>query len=204
MYTLYYSQGACSLATQVILHELDLPVEIIDKSTVENFAALNPAGTVPVLRDGDTIFNEGAAILLHILGTKENALLPSTGPDLHRGIEAIMFANATMHPAYSKLFFGAKAITDETAKQAYFETGATAINKLWAIVNDHIGAQNYLFGDQVSPADILLAVYSTWGQYFPVSIELGENSERMINNVQARESYKKAVAAEAEHTAKAA
>lgn len=204
MYTLYYSQGACSLATQVVLHELGLPVEIIDKNTVENFSALNPAGTVPVLRKGDTIFNEGAAILLHILGAKENALLPSAGPDRHTGIEAIMFANATMHPAYSKLFFGANAITDEAAKQAYFEAGAAAINKLWAIVNDRIGTKNYLFGDQVSAADILLAVYSTWGQYFPVSIELGENSERMIKNVQARESYQKAVAAEAKHAVKAA
>lgn len=204
MYTLYYSQGACSLATQVVLHELGLPVEIIDKKTVENFSALNPAGTVPVLRKGDTIFNEGAAILLHILGAKENALLPSTGPDRHTGIEAIMFANATMHPAYSKLFFGANSITEEAAKQAYFDAGAAAINKLWAIVNDRIGTKNYLFGDQVSAADILLAVYSTWGQYFPVSIELGENSERMIKNVQARESYQKAVAAEAKHAVKAA
>lgn len=204
MYTLYYSQGACSLATQVVLHELELPVEIIDKNTVENFHELNPAGTVPVLVKDGIVFNEGAAVMLHILGVKENTLLPQNTDTDQRFIEAIMFANATMHPAYGKLFFGANAISDEVAKQAYFEASAAAINKLWAIVNERIGSQNYLFGNNISPADIMLAVYSTWGQYFPVDIKLGENTERMIKNVQARESYKKAVAAEAKNAAKAA
>ncbi len=49
MYTLYYLPDACPLATQVVLHELDQPVEIINMQTVENFSAINPVGTVPVL-----------------------------------------------------------------------------------------------------------------------------------------------------------
>ncbi len=204
MYTLYYSPGACSLATQVVMHELGLPVTIIDKGSIDNFETINPARTVPVLVNGDTTFNEGAAILLHILDQTENSMLAADGPAHQSGIEAIMFANATMHPAYSKLFFGVRAITDETAKQAYFDQCAKAINKLWAIVDSRIGAKDYLLGDTISPADILLAVYSTWGQYFPVTIELGENTERMIQNVQARDSYQKAVAAEADHAAEAA
>jgi len=203
MYTLYYSPGACSLATQTVLHELDLPVSIIDKSSVHNFNDLNPAGTVPVLVDGDTVLNEGAAILLYILGKTENNLLPAGGPERQAGIEAIMFANATMHPAYGRLFFGAGAITDDAAKEAYFEQSAMAINKLWRIIDARIGSKNYLLGDTVSPADILLTVYANWGQYFPVTIELGQNTERMIKNVQARDSYKKAVAAETDHASKA-
>ena len=48
MYTLYYIPGACSLATQVVIHELDQAVEIIDKQKVENFSAINPVGTVHI------------------------------------------------------------------------------------------------------------------------------------------------------------
>lgn len=201
MYTLYYAPGACSLATQTVLHELDLPVSIVDKNTVANFTQLNPAGTVPVLKTGDVILNEGAAILLHLLDSKANHLMPGNDFERQQVIEAIMFANATVHPAYGRLFFGANAIEDKKAQQSFFNQSADAINKLWRIVNDRIGDNDYLLGDRISPADILLTVYSDWGQYFPVSIEVGTNSKRMIANVKARPSFQKAIAAEAQRAA---
>ena len=52
MYTLYYSPGACSVATQVVLHELQQDVKIIDVQQLDNFKAINPVGTVPTLVDG--------------------------------------------------------------------------------------------------------------------------------------------------------
>ena len=110
MYTLYYLPDACSLATQVILHELKQPVNIINRETVNDFKAINPVGSVPVLVNKADIkkeegsephtYREGAAIIFHLLNTHSNTLMPIQGIARDRAIENIMFANATMHPAY--------------------------------------------------------------------------------------------------------
>lgn len=197
MYTLYYMPGACSLATHTVMNELGLEVNAIDKNGVEDYAAINPAGSVPTLMSDTLTLREGVSILLYLLDTYDNDLLATEGALRHAQIDAITFANATMHPAYGRLFFGANNITDDDAKLAFLTKSAEVINKLWRSVNEQIGDKDFLFGDKVSPADILLAVYSTWGQYFPVAITLGENTERMVRNVQAMPSYQAAQEAQA-------
>lgn len=215
MYTLYYSPGACSLATQVILHELDQAVEIKNVQQVENFKSINPVGAVPVLLDddllnadeesGDKALTEGAAIILYLLQKHENTLLPATGYEYQQGVENIMFANATMHPAYSRLFFIAQAISDENihdkkVKQAAFNAAAESISNLWQVVEQKLSMQVdgglFLGGTKPSAADILLSVYSRWGASFPVDITLGPKTQAMITAVLALPSFKKALAAE--------
>ena len=200
MYTLYYLPDACSLATQVVLHELDQKVEIIDMQTVENFSAINPVGTVPVLVDNGSIRTEGAAILLHLLNKYENNMLPASGTGnedvREHAIENILFANATMHPSYSRLFFIAQNISDETSKQSAFESAARSISHLWQVVEKKLAKQTYLGGDTPSAADILLAVYSRWGASFPVDITMGANTQKMLAAVLAMPNFERALAAE--------
>lgn len=105
MYTLYFIPGACSLATQAILNELDQESTLVHKLEADHFETLNPVGTVPVLVDGDKVLNEGVAIILHLLNKHKNRLIPERGDARHQAIEHMMFANATMHPAYGRLFF---------------------------------------------------------------------------------------------------
>ena len=119
MYTLYYHPNACSLATHTILNMIAQPVEIIFRDAAENFLEINPANVVPVLKDGDCYLKEGAAILLHLLNKHDNDLLPKSGPERQRAIENMMFANATMHPAYGKFFFAAKHFQNEDARNEF-------------------------------------------------------------------------------------
>ncbi len=198
MYTLYYTQGACSLATQVVLHELNQRVKIINKNKVADFGAINPVGTIPVLvdSDGDKRLTEGAAIMLYLLNKHQSSLFPESSEEQQKAIEDIMFANATMHPAYSKLFFIAQNIHDENAKTEAFNAGATSINKLWQVVESKLASKTALGKDNITAADIMLSVYATWGQYFPVTIVLGERTSKMITTVQSIPSFIKAVQAE--------
>lgn len=196
MYKLYYMQGACSLATQVVLHELGQEVQIIDKNNVDNFTAFNPVGTVPVLIDHDKSLTEGAAIMLYLLNKHGNSLLPASGEERQKAIEDIMFANATMHPAYSKLFFIAQNINDENAKLEAFNAAAKVINSLWEVVESRLEIKEAADTYRLSAADIMLAVYSTWGQHFPVDIIFGERAAKMLTAVQSMPTFKKAVKAE--------
>lgn len=196
MYELYYLPDACSLATHTVLHELGQPVRLIDRNVATGFTALNPVGAVPVLVDGDLVLREGVAILIHLLETHDSPMLPSAGPGRRQAIESMLFANATMHPAYGRLFFIAEHIRDEAARAEAFQAAVEAIDALWRVVDRQVGDKAYLDGDDLSVADVLLTVYSRWGAHFPVRITLGANSERMIANVLARPSFQRALAAE--------
>ncbi|MDW7549073.1 glutathione S-transferase family protein [Pseudoalteromonas sp. SCSIO 43201] len=201
MYTLYYLPGACALATQVILRELKQPFELVDKRGVDNFLAINPTGKVPVLNDGENTLVEGAAILLYLLNKHENNLLPQADAfHKQQAIENLLFANATMHPAYNRLFFATGAIADERARQPFLEAAAIAINELWMLVEKKLEQQTFLGGDQISAADIMLAVYARWGAYFPVDIIIPEKVRKMLAAVEARPSFTASIAAEQAHS----
>lgn len=189
MYTLYYKTGACSLATQVVLREIGQEFNLINKDTIKDFQSINPVGAVPVLVDGESTLTEGVAIILHLLNKHANKLLPTSGPARQLALQNLLFANATMHPSYAKLFFLAESMTDCDAKQAAFESTATSINHLWSVVEQKLSDKPFLDGDQYSPADILLAVYHSWGQYFPVDIIIGEKTEKMINAINQLENF---------------
>lgn len=191
MYTLYYSQGACSVATQVVLRELGQELTIIDVAKLNDFIAINPVGSVPVLVDGNNTLTEGAAIMLHILNKHKSSLFPENKHDRQQALQDIMFANATMHPAYGRLFFLGQNISDEKVKQEAFNTAAYCINKLWQVVENQLTNKNFLGGDSPSAADIMLAVYSRWGAYFPIDITFGEKTLKMLNAVQAMPNFKK-------------
>ena len=196
MYTLYYLPDACSLATHVLIHELGQKVKIIDKQKVGNFTAINPVGTVPVLIDNGNTLREGAAVILYLLNKHQNTMLPVAGPAREHAIQDIMFANATMHPAYSRLFFIAQNIVDEKTRQSSFEAAAQAITRLWQVVEQQLAKQKFLGGDKASAADIMLTVYSRWGASFPVTIPMGQNTKNMVKVLESMPSFQRALAAE--------
>jgi glutathione S-transferase len=199
MYTLYFIPNACSLATQAVLNELDQESTLVHKLDANHFEALNPVGTVPVLVDGDKVINEGVAVILYLLNKHKNNLIPESGDARHRAIENMMFANATMHPAYGRLFFAQANVSDAAARQQVFDSAAVAINKLWQVVEARLEHTPYLGGHDISPADILLAVYSRWGEFFPVDIVLGPNSRLMVDAVLKRDSMQRAIQREQDY-----
>ena len=203
MYTLYFIPGACSLATEAILNELDQESTLVHKLDADHFETLNPVGTVPVLVDGDKVLNEGVSIILHLLNKHKNNLIPESGETRHRAIENMMFANATMHPAYGRLFFAQSNLGNAATRQQVFDSAAVAINKLWQVVEAKLEHTPYLGGQDISPADILLAVYSRWGDFFPVDIVLGPNSRRMVDAVLKRDSMQRAIQREQDYSAEA-
>lgn len=196
MYTLYYSQGACSVATQVVLRELDQSVNIIDVKQFENFKEVNQVGAVPVLFDGKNTLTEGGAIMLYLLDKHSSPMLPVDGIARQKAIQDIMFANATMHPAYGRLFFIEANISDEISKNISFSAAAKLINDLWNVVENELTTKPFLGGHNPSAADIMLTVYSTWGAYFPLDITFGEKTMAMLDAVQKMPSFQKTIEAE--------
>ncbi|MDK1313366.1 glutathione S-transferase family protein [Pseudoalteromonas ardens] len=197
MYTLYYIQEACSLAVNTVLRELEQDVTLIRADTHSDFSTVNPAQQVPVLIDGDEKLVEGAAIMLHLTSKHPSHLFPTEpGPVRRRAIEQLLFANATMHPAYSRLFFIARVMQHGTVRQQLFEAAAKGINQLWQQVESQLQSQPFLGGQHASVADILLAVYSRWGAAFEVDIVIPPRTTQMIEAVKHMPGFVAALQAE--------
>jgi glutathione S-transferase len=202
MYTLYYSSGTCSLAVHVLLKELAVPHEIKNanapdgKRTAE-FSALGKRTSVPVLVEDGTIIREGGAMLTYLMDKHNSPMLPKNGLARAKALEWLMFANATLHPAYSRVFFLLRNMPDSEAKQQVLKAAIDSINALWAEVNGELETRPYICGDQCTAADILLTVISHWGrQTFPHPVALGANVERLVAEIVARPAYQEALQAE--------
>lgn len=193
--------GACSMAIHVVLNELKQEVKLENVRVPEGqtrsaeFLKISPRGQVPVLveEDGNSI-REGAAIILYLLDKHNSEMLPKSAKDRAKALEWLMFANATMHPAYSRIFFTMRNNLDQGAKDQIFKITAEQINKLWAEVDEQLAKTRFLCGDQISAADILLTVIANWGVgMFPFQINHGENVKRMLREIVARPTFKLAL-----------
>lgn len=185
---LYYSPGACSLATRIVLHEagLDADYERVDlkaKLTERgaDYLALNPAGSVPllVLDDGQAV-TENVAIL---------TLLAEMAPKLGNGgplgqirlIEMLSFLSTELHIAFKPYFHGAEG--EELAE------AAEAVGRRLDLIADRM-VDPYLFGSHFSVADAYLFVMLRWGHGFhiPLPPSLGELYHRILERDTVRQS----------------
>lgn len=193
MYKFYYMPGACSLAIHALLNELQQDVQIIDRNKAQDFEQLESRGMVPVLVDNGQVIREGAAIVLYLLEKHKNQMLPEGGLEKARFIEWLMFANATMHPAYSRLFFIGRSLSDGPAKEQALNAASNIINTLWESVEKQLQQNAFVCGPRLTVVDMMLTVYSSWGEYFPVDIVLGERTRDVIAAVRAHPAFVKAV-----------
>ncbi|MDE3059812.1 MAG: glutathione S-transferase family protein [Pseudomonadota bacterium] len=202
MYKLYYSPGACSMAVHVILNELGVQFEAVNankpgtKDRSPEFLKINPRGAVPVLDDDGQVIREGAAIIIHLLEQHPSAMLPTSGRERDTALEWLMFANATVHPGYSKMFFIMKNVQDKAVQEQLYKAGAAQIEKYWQEIDERLAKMPYICGKDITAADILLTVFANWNSYFPVPIRMGDNVKRLLKEISSRPSYQKALKTE--------
>ncbi|WP_440056961.1 glutathione S-transferase family protein (plasmid) [Pseudoalteromonas sp. T1lg65] len=196
MYTLYFFPDACSLATHAVMRELNLQFDLVNTRGLADFRSINPVGVVPVLKHDEVTLFEGAAIMLYLLENHDNDLFPTEPVARQQAIEDIMFANATMHSAYSKVFFGANHISNREAKAQYLAAAAEHINSLWQVVENKLAEQPFLGGTTPSAADIMLSVYARWNAFFDLEIIIPTKTLVMIDKVQSRPTFQAAIQAE--------
>ena len=165
---LYYSPGACSLATRIALHEagiaagfekVDLRAKVTEHG--DDYTAINPAGSVPmlVLEDG-TAITENVAVLDLI--AQHEPRLGLAGPlGRTRLIEMLSFLSTELHIAF-KPFWHAASEADKAV-------ASKAVEKRLALLESRM-AGPYLFGPEFTVADAYLFVMLRWAAPFGVAI----------------------------------
>lgn len=184
---LYYSPGACSLATRISLHEagfeagferVDLDAKITERG--EDYTEINPAGSVPllVLDDGQPV-SENVAIL-----TLLAEMAPQLGPEgplaQIRLIQMLSFLSTELHIAFKPFWH---PVSDGDKAMA-----AGAVVRRLSLIEDGL-RELYLFGPRFTTADAYLFVMLRWALQFdvPVPSELTAYFERVAERPAVRQ-----------------
>ena len=196
---LYYSPGACSLASNIVLHEAKLPTEFIKvdlrskkTETGADYKGINPKGYVPalVLDDGD-LLTENVAILQY-LASLSPALLPESGKPKWHAIEALAFVSTELHKAFKPLF-------DPTSPDELKQKARDLVAQRLSLLVPRLGERSFIVGDQFTVVDAYLFVMLTWARKQGVSVPAP--LERYAESLSQRASVKAAL--ELEEKAKA-
>ena len=201
MYKLYYSPGACSMAIHVALNEINAKFELENVAMVggEKSAKLlevNPRGAVPVLKIDDFILREGAAILIYLLDENKSELLPQSGLERAKALEWLAFANSTLHPAYSRLFFQRRVLGDKASENPLYKPSFEQVQKYWNEIEEQLNKAQFVCGDKITIADILLTIIANWSFYFKEPINFGVKTKEFFSKIIVRPSFQKALEVE--------
>src|SRR5262245_8738264 len=117
---LYTKPNACSTADHIALEWTGQPYEfvVMDKDSMKApaFLAINPAGAVPAIVDGDFVLTQNAAIMGYIADSYPEAGLAGDGSARQRAEASrwLAFVNSDLHPAFKPLFGPGNFIADES------------------------------------------------------------------------------------------
>lgn len=170
---LYYSPGACSLASHIVLSEIGQAFELskVDlKSKVtqdgEDFTKINPYGYVPSLNiDGGIVLNEGVAIMQYLADKAPGSnLVPPNGSFERYKLQSMLtFINSELHKMIGSLFN--PTLTD-AAKQAVIVRIDARLNTF----SEQLGDDNFAVNNQYSVADAYLFTVLGWLKIFKIDI----------------------------------
>lgn len=162
---LYFSPGACSLASHIALREAGLPFDLVktnvrDQTTSDgrDFSTINAKGYVPALGlDSGEVLTEGPAILQYIADRNPAAgLAPEAGTMAHyRLLEWLNFIVSELHKGFGPLL---RPGADDGGKAA----ARDRLSRRFGHVANHLASRQYVVGDHFSVADAYLYTVLTW------------------------------------------
>lgn len=166
---LYTSPGACSTADHIALQwtggAFEIQVITREQRQSPEYRAINPAGQVPALQDGDFILTQNAAILGYIADSWPEAQLAGDGSKRQRA-EAnrwLAFVNSDLHPAFKPLFGPARYTTDEGGHEAVLAQARKNVRALFEVADRRLEGRQWLAGFR-SYADPYLFVVTQWAK----------------------------------------
>jgi glutathione S-transferase len=192
---LYYSPGACSMASRISLYEIGEPAEFVKadlrtKRTEDgqDYLTINPLGYVPALQfDDGSVLHENTAILPYIAGLKPGRLGPSGhGIEEARFHEALGFLSAELHKAFGPFFGNPQGEAREAAM--------TKLQSRLDFVEQHLSdGRAFWLGEDFTAADAYAFVILSWADHFGINYDQQPNIARYVNNIRTRESVQRAL-----------
>jgi glutathione S-transferase len=174
MVELYYYPSYVSLLPHILLHEIGIEHRLIFVDRYANvhkrqaYLKLNPNGLIPVLKDGELILYDAAAIALHLADKHpQSGLAPSPATSERAHLYKWLFWLATnLHPSLSNYLHPGKWTGDESARSELRSGAENRIAALFDIIDAEIASHGHpwLLGETYSIVDAYAFVLCRWSR----------------------------------------
>jgi glutathione S-transferase len=150
----------------------------------DDFLAMNPAGQVPVLKDGEIAISDSNAILVYLARKYAPDYIPNDPVG-----EAEVQKFLTL--AAGELAFGPAAARLINVFNAPFDVGFTHATaaKVLGKLDAHLEGREFLVGDTPSIADVAIYSYTAHAPEGGVSLETYPNVRRLLSNIEALDGF---------------
>jgi len=174
MYTLYFSPGACSMASHILLEECGAVYETKlialakGEQRTEAYRKINPHGKVPALAVDGKVITENVAILPYIARQFPDAnLLPDDPVESAHCIEVAGWLSSTAHVALSIILHPERpAGGAEIGEAALMAISDNARKTYWACLQEidgRLARKQWMMGAQYTVLDPYALVFYGWG-----------------------------------------
>lgn len=200
MLKLYYTPGACALASHIALEEAgaDYEIEAVDLRAGEQrrpeYLAINPAGQTPALVTDEGVLTQNLVIVGYVAQTHPEAKLADNDSSFNFGhMQAFnAYLGSAVHPTIGKVMFSHPPLEGEAKDQAV----EIALGK-YDLIEQSLFQGPWATGEAYTVADGYLSVFTRWARQggllntarFP---KLNDHLDR----VQARPAVQRVLAAE--------
>lgn len=201
---LYEFAPTRSIRVRWTLQELgvDFEAETVDIGKGENhdpeFLAINPAGKVPALVDGDRVLTESVAIVVYLADKfPEKKLLPVDPGERAEAHRWLMFTVTELEQPLWRIAHHQNLYPPEKRIPAEIELAKGDFIAMAPVLETHMKGREFVVGEHVSVADFVLAYTLDWAnevgllKSFPV---LESYMERMLARPKAPPRIKSALA----------
>lgn len=197
---LYCQPGACSTSDHIVLEWAGAQYEL-QKVTREykrtpEYIALNPAGAVPTLVDGDFVLTQNVAIHGYIADTHPGSGLFGDGSARQRAEAArwLEYVSSDLHPAFKPMFAPARFGGQGEEGEAQIRDAArTNVAQTLELAEQRLADREWLAGFR-SPADAYLYITLRWASN--AGIPLGANLTAHLDRMERDEQVQKVLADE--------
>ena len=184
-----------------LCEELETPYELktyardpATRMAPEEYRALHPFGTAPVITDGDLVLAESGAIIEYICATKAGGRL-TVGPDAPNYADYLFwlhFANGSLMPALMVDVLVAMLGVDSEGGMAAMIRERSV--RAYAMLEERLGQVPYLAGEKFTAADIIsIFPLTTMRSFAPRDLSANPNIRAYLRRIGDRPAYIRAM-----------
>jgi glutathione S-transferase len=171
MMRLYEFAPTRSIRARWTLQELGVDFEVVSVNLLAGehrqpeFLAINPAGKVPVLVDGDQVLSESVAITIYLAEKyPDKGLIPRQGDTRAQAMRWLLFTTTELEQPLWRIARHTALYPEEKRLPGDVALAREDFTAMAKVLDQHMVEREFVVGDGVTIADFVLAYTLDWAQ----------------------------------------